>query len=61
MRIIPFLASAAITSGLVVVLNTSWITPAPLGKLLSPQHGIWQNAEATDQDFSANLKFPDKH
>ena len=58
MRIIPFLASAVITSGLVVVLNTSLVLPAPLGKLLSPQHGIWQNAEAVDEKFSADLKFP---
>ncbi|MEI9956595.1 MAG: penicillin acylase family protein [Ferruginibacter sp.] len=32
--------------------------PAPLGKLLSPQHGIWQNAENTHEDFTADLKFP---
>ena len=31
----------------------------PMGKFLSPQHGFWQNAEATDHDFNADLKFPD--
>lgn len=58
MRIIPFLVSAAITAGLVVVLNGTLVLPAPLGKLLSPQHGIWQNAEPTNENFSANLTFP---
>ncbi len=58
MRIIPFITSAVITSGLVVVLNTNLVLPAPLGKLLSPQHGIWQNAEPANEDFTANLKFP---
>lgn len=58
MRIAPFLASAIITSGLIVVLNTSLVTPAPLGVLLSPQHGIWQNAESASKNFGADLKFP---
>ena len=58
MRIIPFIVSAAICSGLVVVLNTTLVVPAPLGKLLSPQHGIWQNAERTDEKFTSDLVFP---
>ncbi len=58
MRILPLIISSAITAGLVVVLNTKMVLPAPLGKLLSPQHGVWQNAENTDNDFSADLKFP---
>lgn len=58
MRIIPFLASAVITTGLIVVLNSRMVLPAPLGALLSPQHGVWQNAEPTDENFSADLKFP---
>jgi penicillin amidase len=28
------------------------------GKFLSPQFGVWQNAEAADKDFDADLKFP---
>ena len=35
------------------------LLPAPLGKLLSPQHGVWQNAESVHTDFSADLKFPE--
>ena len=56
MRIILFILSAAITTGLCIILNTKMFLPAPLGKLLVPQEGIWQNAEPADQDFSADLK-----
>jgi penicillin G amidase len=58
MRILPFVASAVITTGLVVVLNTNFLLPAPLGKLLSPQHGVWQNAEPVSENFAADIKFP---
>jgi len=57
MKILPLIISAAITAGLVVALNTKLLLPAPLGKLLSPQHGIWQNAENSTTNFSADLKF----
>ena len=57
MRTLPFVASAIITAGLIIVLNTNLLTPAPLGKLLSPQHGIWQNAEPASENFTANLTF----
>ncbi|HEV8079763.1 MAG TPA: penicillin acylase family protein [Chitinophagaceae bacterium] len=58
MRIIPFSISAIVSIGLIIIFNTNLILPAPLGKLLSPQHGIWQNAEKTNEDFTANLSFP---
>ena len=57
MRIIPFSICAVITAGLILLFNTKYILPAPLGKLLSPQHGIWQNAEPANADFSADLTF----
>src|SRR5512141_1658165 len=57
MRIIPFLASAAITVTLVVILNSTFVLPAPLGRLLSPQHGIWQNAEPFNHTSSDDLSF----
>src|SRR5882757_6049956 len=57
MRILPFLGFGVLTTGLVLVLNTKLLLPAPLGKLLSPQHGVWQNAERSDENFSADLKF----
>ncbi len=57
MRIVPFIASALVTSGLVVLLNTNMVLPAALGKLLSPQHGVWQNAEASNHNYTADLHF----
>ncbi|MEO6538274.1 MAG: penicillin acylase family protein, partial [Ferruginibacter sp.] len=58
MRIVPFLISALITAGLIILFNTKMLLPAPLGKLLAPQQGLWQNAEPDNQSFSADLKFP---
>ena len=58
MRFIPFLVSLIITILLIIAFNTTWLLPAPLGKLLSPQHGIWQNAEPADANFNATLHFP---
>lgn len=57
MRFIFSLITSAITIALIVVFNTTWMLPAPLGKLLSPQHGIWQNAEPVDADFNQVLNF----
>ncbi len=61
MRIIGFILSAIITVALVWALNTSFTIggkPAPaFGKFLSPQQGLWQNAEADDENFSGDLKF----
>jgi len=59
MRILPFVISTAITTALVFALNKKWGSVPPMGKFLSPQHGFWQNAEATDHDFNADMKFPD--
>lgn len=58
MRIAPFIISTVITAGLVLALNKKWGPVPPLGKFLSPQEGFWQNAEAADHDFSADLKLP---
>ena len=62
MRIIPFIISAAITGGLIFVLNTSWkiggVNSPLFGSFLSPQQGFWQNAESDHEDFAAELKFP---
>ncbi|GAC1593521.1 MAG: hypothetical protein NVS3B19_15730 [Ginsengibacter sp.] len=49
--------SALITTALIVILNSTLLLPAPLGALLSPQHGVWQNAEATDYNYSGDLHF----
>jgi len=58
MRIIPFAISSVITVGLAVALSLKMGPAPPFGKFLSPQEGFWQNAEAVDKDFSADLKFP---
>jgi penicillin amidase len=58
MRIIPFVVSTLITACLVFALNKRWGKIPPIGKFLSPQHGCWQNAEASDHDYSDDLKFP---
>lgn len=58
MKIIPFIIFGIVTTTLVVLLNTTWVLPAPLGKLLAPQSGLWQNAESVDHDYSADLSFP---
>ncbi|HVI45594.1 MAG TPA: penicillin acylase family protein [Chitinophaga sp.] len=45
MRIIPAVITAAITLSLTYAFNTKLGKVPPLGKLLSPQTGFWQNAE----------------
>ena len=59
MRLLPFLASAVVTIGLVSLLNTQLSigpTKSPkLGYFLSPQHGFWKNAEKINTNFDANL------
>jgi penicillin amidase len=61
MRIVPFLISLFLTTGLIVCLNRQWgdlkKTPV-LGSFLSPQHGFWQNAEAVGTDFSGSVTLP---
>lgn len=58
MRIFLLVLTTAVTIALCVILNSKILLPAPLGKLLSPQHGVWQNAEDAATDFSADLAFP---
>ncbi len=58
MRIILFSLSLIVTIVLIVMLDTKKILPAPLGKLLSPQEGLWQNAEPADHNFSEDFRFP---
>ena len=63
MKIIQFALSLVITLALILFLNNSWKPggqqiPA-FGKFLSPQQGLWQNAEPVNQDWSQELTFPD--
>jgi len=58
MKIFPLLIFGIITTALIVILNSTLLLPAPLGKLLAPQSGLWQNAEPVDENYSADLSFP---
>ena len=58
MKLFLFGMYGLITIMLIVVLNSTLVLKAPLGKLLSPQQGLWQNAEPLDEDYSAQLSFP---
>jgi penicillin amidase len=58
MRIVFAILSIALTVFLIVALSSTMLAPVPLGKLLSPQEGIWQNTENVNQVQTDNLKFP---
>jgi len=60
MRIVPLLLSAVCTIALVGALNKQLPvggskTPR-LGYFLSPQHGFWQNADATNMDYNGEVR-----
>jgi len=62
MRVVPFIVSAVITTGLIITLNVQLPiggSKSPrLGYFLSPQHGFWQNAEASNVSFTDDIKIP---
>jgi len=57
MRILFSILSFLFTVALCFVLDTKSLFKLPLGKFLSPQAGIWQNAESFETDFSDQLHF----
>jgi penicillin amidase len=57
MRFLPLFICALITTALILLLGTKYILPAPLGQLLAPQQGVWQNAEPANVAFSEDLHF----
>lgn len=59
MRVLFFCISLLVTGLLIFALGTTTWTPIALGNFLSPQHGIWQNAEPVKQSFDAELSFPE--
>jgi penicillin amidase len=59
MRILLFSFSLLLNAGLIFVLDTRKVLPVPLGALLSPHEGIWQNAEAVDADQGGDFRFPE--
>jgi penicillin amidase len=58
MKVLPFVLSTVLSVGLVVALNTKIGPVPPLGKFLSPGHGVWKNAEAKEHSFSERLIYP---
>ena len=56
MRIFPFILSAIITIGLIVVLSLPFGSIPALGSLLSPSHGFWKNAEPSAPAYSLNIQ-----
>lgn len=61
MRIVPFLLSFFVTTGLIICLNTPWgsLKKTPLlGQFLSPQHGFWQNAEPVGETYNGKIVLP---
>lgn len=58
MRIFLSILFAVLTTAACYILNTKSLLPAPLGKLLAPQQGLWQNADPVNQDISSTLTIP---
>src|SRR4249919_1530222 len=61
MKVIPLIISAALTFGLIILLDIQLPTGGSktprLGYFFSPQKGFWQNAEPTDLSINEDLKF----
>lgn len=55
MRLIPFTIFFVLTAGLIYVLDTKMGSVPPAGKLLSPSHGLWKNAEPADAAFNIDI------
>jgi len=58
MKIVPFVISSLICIFLMLLFGTRLFLSAPLAELLSPQSGVWQNAEPADINYSADFSFP---
>ncbi len=58
MRVWPFIISGLVTIGLIVILDSHLGTVPAMGRLLSPGHGLWQNASPADEDFSLQISSP---
>ncbi len=55
MRIVYFVISFIVAIVLVILLDRPIGAIPPLGRLLSPQHGFWQNAESVNHSFSEEI------
>ncbi|MCS4433126.1 penicillin acylase family protein [Aquiflexum gelatinilyticum] len=55
MRYLGFILVFLITMGLGISLSMQFGTIPPIGKLLDPNHGFWQNSYSEDMDFEDEL------
>lgn len=58
MRWIPFLVTSVITIALIYALDRPWGKVPAVGRFLSPQHGLWQNAEPADDEYNVEIQSP---
>ncbi len=58
MKIVSLIVSGIVSILLILLFNTKMALPVPLGELLSPQKGLWQNAEPVNENYSAKFSFP---
>lgn len=58
MRFVPFTITAVITIAFILLLDRSWGPLPPLGRLLSPQEGFWQNAPSISKDYNEEIVLP---
>ena len=59
MRILFFIITLLLNAGLIYVLDTRKVLPVPLGSLLSPHEGIWQNTEDVHADQGGDFRLPE--
>jgi penicillin amidase len=55
MRFVYALLSVSMTVFLCILLGTRWVFPLPFAEFLSPQQGIWQNAESLQSNKDESL------
>ncbi len=58
MKLVPFIVTVSVTIVLIILFGSRLLIPAPLGSLLSPQEGLWQNAEPSGVSYAEDLIFP---
>ena len=58
MRWIPLLITSVITIALIYALDRPWGKVPAIGRFLSPQHGLWQNAEPANEEYNVELQSP---
>ena len=56
MKYIRFIFFLLLSAGLIFVLDSRSVLPLPLGKFLSVQEGIWQNAEPVNASYNDDIK-----